>query len=136
MSISGALKTVSKIANQIDNVELHRALIELQNDVLALTEERATREGKIAELEKALELKGKMKHYRSVYWLVDGENIEGVFCSKCFDIDHIMCRMVITKTEGQRWISCQNCKIEIDSYLAYTYIQRNKIPEDILNLKS
>lgn len=111
------IRDAVKIVQKMDNMELYRDLLDLQAEALELTQKLKEKDGKIAQLEEALKIKGKMVLRRMAYYITDengGKFIDGPFCTKCFDVDHVMCRIVLV--EGMNAVKCQKCKIKFQDY--------------------
>lgn len=123
------IREAVKIVQQIDNIELYKKLLDLQAEALEFAEQLKNKDKRIEELERALELKGKLVIRNSAYFSVDdnGQIVDGPFCTKCFDVDHIMCRIVRDVPEGRKWVRCQKCNKPFTSYKVYEYIQTGQL---------
>lgn len=113
MAIIENIKEAVSLARKIDNMDLYRALLDSQGEVVDMMEDLRKKDDKIQQLEKALEIKGKLVINKSAYYLIDdsGNPIDGPFCTKCFDVDHIFCRLVRVRTKQYRFaVQCQRCK--------------------------
>ncbi|MBL7152395.1 MAG: hypothetical protein ISS79_01665 [Phycisphaerae bacterium] len=130
MGIVENAKEAVKLVQQIDNVELYRKILDLQSEAMDLTEQLQQRDEKIRFLEEALRLKGKMIPIRSAYYLTDdaGEIVDGPFCTKCFDVDHVQCRLVRTGNYYHELVHCLKCKIEFHSSEACEFLKGNAGP--------
>jgi len=107
------IKDAVKIVQKIDNIELYRKLLDLQTEAMELTQKLKEKDEKIDQLEEALKIKGKLVLRGSAYYITDdgGKLLDGPFCTKCFDVDHVMCRIV--RAIG-RMVRCQKCKASFD----------------------
>lgn len=60
------------------------------------------------------------------------------FCTKCFDVDHLECRLVPDNKEPQ--VICPNCKVSFSSKPVYDFLRpdveehRKKLIEKMRNL--
>jgi hypothetical protein len=115
MGIIENAKDAIKLVQQIDNIELYRKILDLQAEAIELTEQLKQKDEIISQLRNALELKGKFICKDSAYYVSDesGRTIDGPFCTKCFDVDKIKCRLVATDKEPI--VKCPNCKVEFAS---------------------
>lgn len=128
MGIIDDVKEAVKLGQEINNLELYRKLLDLQHEAIELTQQLKDKDKNIGQLKKALELKGKMDIIDSVYWLTDeqGKAIDGPFCPKCNDVDHIQCRVSPLPPDFHPGVQCPNCKSNFESSLAITYIEDQK----------
>ena len=112
-----------KLVQQIDNIDLYRRILDLQGEAIELTEELKKKDEIIAQLKDALDLKGKFIYKDSAYYITDENDkiIDGPFCAKCFDVDHVKCRLVADNKEPQ--ILCPNCKVSFSSKPLYDYLR-------------
>ena len=126
MGIIENAKEAVKLVQQIDNIELYRTILDLQAEAMELTEQVKQKDEIISHLKDALDLKGKLICRYSAYYLHDdkGEVIDGPFCTKCFDVDHLKCRLVAQDKYGM--VKCVKCKVPFDSKPTYGYLNRAK----------
>ena len=128
MGIIDNVKEIVKIVQKADNIELYRKVIDLESEVLELTKQLKDKEDTISKLNEAMAVKGKMICEGSVYYIVDdaGNKKDGPFCTKCYDIDHVMCRIIQPHRVGEgrswEWIQCQRCKVPFRSKEAGVYL--------------
>lgn len=119
MGIIETAKGIVKIVQRIDNVDLNRKILDLQEELLTLVAQLREKEETIAKLKKALGLKGKMRREHSAYWLKDdqGNTTDGPFCTNCFDNKHATRRLVQggkPSSEGGHhweWVKCPECNV-------------------------
>jgi len=129
MGIIENAKDAIKLVQKIDNIELYRKILDLQSEAMELIEQLKLKDEMISKLNDALAIKGKLLYERSAYYIADeqGNKIDGPFCTKCFDIDHITCRFVPKSTPGQgrTHVQCPNCKVVFDSHKISGYLQQH-----------
>lgn len=123
MSIIDNIKDVVKLVQKIDNLELLQKILNLQTEVIDLTEQLKQKDEIISQLKDALDLKGRLTCKDSAYYLTNknGKIIDGPFCTKCFDVDHFKCRLVPDNKEPQ--VICPNCKVSFSSKPLYYYLR-------------
>jgi len=123
MGIIENAKEAVKIVQQIDNIDLYRRILDLQGEAIELTEELKKKDEIIAQLKDALDLKGKFIYKDSAYYITDenGKIIDGPFCTKCFDVDHVKCRLVPENIDPQ--VICPNCRVSFASKPLYSYLR-------------
>lgn len=109
MGIIDNIKDAVKLVQQVDNVELYRKILDLQSEAMDLVDQMKKKDETIETLKVALELKGRLLLRHSAYYLADESDklLDGPFCTKCFDVDHVKCRLV--RTDGGM-VQCQKCK--------------------------
>lgn len=131
MGIIENAKDAVKLVQQIDNIELYRKILDLQAEAIELTERLKQKDEIISQLKDALDLKGKLVCKDSAYYITDenGKITDGPFCTKCFDVDHLKCRLVPDNKEPQ--VICPNCKVAFSSKPVYDFLR----PDVELNRK-
>lgn len=114
MGIIQTIKDAVSVAQKAGNIPLHKLLLATQKEALDLVEEIKKKDKTIEQLEEALAFKGKLVHREPAYYQVDESRnlIDGPFCTKCFDVDHVICRLV---RAGGRAVMCQKCRLRIQS---------------------
>jgi len=115
-------KEAVRLVQKIDNLELYRKILDLQAKAIDLTEQLKQKDEIISHLRDALDLKGNLVVKDSVYFLADkeGKVLDGPFCTKCFDVDKIKCRIVADTAYPQ--VKCQKCNVSFDSAPTYNYL--------------
>jgi hypothetical protein len=111
----GALKTISRIATEAQKIEITAQVIELQQTLLTLLAQNTEMAGKINALEATLrdrearlQRQEEFAFSRNSYWMVNGEDSIGPFCSRCFDVDDKPVRMHPTHEGFYRCPGCKN----------------------------
>jgi hypothetical protein len=97
MGIYDTLKDVASIAQKIDNIELMKQVIELQQQVVTLYEENR-------QLNERLATREKLTFKNNSYWM--GDN--GPFCSNCWDVHVKLIRLHLFPSDTSP--RCPNCK--------------------------
>ena len=123
MGIIENAKEAVKLVQQIGNIDLYRRILDLRGEAIELTEELKKKDEIIAQLKDALDLKGKFIYKDSAYYITDENDkiIDGPFCTKCFDVDHIKCRLVPENIGPQ--VICPNCRVSFASKPLYSYLR-------------
>lgn len=126
MGIIEDVKEVVALSQQVNNVDLYRKLVDLQLEVMTLTEQLKQKDTVISQLKTAFALKGKFVCKDSGYYLTDenGEIMDGPFCTKCFEVDQIQCRLVrqATPGHGRDTVQCPRCKVPFPSARTAEYL--------------
>ena len=123
MGIIENAKEAVKLVQKIDNIDLYRRILDLQAEAIELTEELKRKDEIIAQLKDALYLKGKFIYKDSAYYITDenGKIVDGPFCTKCFDVDHVKCRLVPENIGPQ--VICPKCGVSFASKPIYSYLR-------------
>lgn len=95
MSILENLKEAVTLVQRIDNIELYRKILDLQAEVLALVQENT-------ELKQKARITEELAFRNNSYWRED----KGPFCSRCWDADGKLVRLVV---RGPYHPQCPNC---------------------------
>ncbi len=104
------IKDAVKLAQQLDNVEIVKALLDTQQSALELMEQNQDLREEVARLKKNLELEGTVKYDDGAYWTENGDR-DGPFCTKCWDVKRTLVRM---KHSNYEWFKCPNCETACD----------------------
>ena len=105
----GALEIASevvKVVRQIDNIELHRKILDLQSEIVQLVEEKQELVKENEELKDKWTIQGELEFRDNAYWKASGE---GPFCPHCWDKDHSLMHMT-GNDQGHR---CHACRYSI-----------------------
>jgi hypothetical protein len=95
MTILDTVKDAVKLAQQIDNIELYRQILNLQAEIQSQFNENLILKQQIADLKEELKIRGSLRFDDGQYLLkTDSGSEDGPFCSICWDVDHRLVRMV------------------------------------------
>ncbi len=93
--------------------DLISALADAKIELAEIQDIISEKEGKIKELEEALEVKNKMHYEKPYYWMIDGDKREGPFCQQCYDSKGKQIRL---QDKKNGYWTCSTCKNDfIDS---------------------
>ena len=109
MSLLEDLKSVVGTIQKIDNIELYRQILDLQNEVLQVVTENTELKSRVAKLIEEADLQRSLRFEFNTYW--SGETLEtsdGPFCSKCWDADHKLVRLHLV-TPNPNYSRCPVC---------------------------
>ena len=110
MSIIDNVKNVAGLIHKADNIELYGKILDLQKDAMDIVEENRNLKEENRSLKKRIELVGKMIFERNTYWIIEGENKDGPFCSACWDDKNKKVRMQI-RHDDSTCCDCPVCKL-------------------------
>jgi hypothetical protein len=131
ITIISKFNAVAKLMQAVDDPELLKNYMDLQGAAFELTEQIKEKDETIKQLEEALSLKGKFICKGSVYFIADenGEFIDGPFCTKCFDVDHNKCRIILTGRSDNPTVQCLKCKVPFNSVPSMHFLRRQHSSE-------
>jgi len=97
----GAVKTISEIAKNVNNVELiqkvidlQSAIMEMQRDLQLLQTERHALAEEIRELKEERNIRTSLQYANHVYWVRDESGaLDGPFCTTCWDASKKLVRL-------------------------------------------
>ena len=81
MSIIDNVKEIAVLVKKLGDIELYRRIVELEGEVIELTQEKREFEEKIQTVEKKLAFSKKMT-FRDPFWYAEGDNIP--YCPRCW----------------------------------------------------
>lgn len=106
MSIMDNMKDVVSLVQKIDNMELYKELITLQQEIYNLFIENQDLKEKIKDLEDKQKIQDELTYKENAYW----RNTDGPFCTNCWDTKKLLVRLnSVDNIKGQ----CPNCKSHI-----------------------
>lgn len=109
-TVKETIKDAVSIAQQSDNIQLYKSILDAYNAALELMSENADLKERIKELEKQQVTDGMLEFNSNVYWIRKGEpSTRSPYCSRCWDIDKKLVRMHLIGTEGK----CPACKTKV-----------------------
>lgn len=112
MSILDDLKNVASTIQKIDNIELYRQILDLQNEVLQVVTENMELKGQLARAREQLSVRQSLRFENNAYWTgEDLETSDGPFCAKCWDTKQQLVRMLVSN--DPRWSRCHSCAISL-----------------------
>jgi len=112
MGIIDNIKDAANIARQIDNIELYRKILDLQQEAMDLQEQAFEKTKRIKELEEALSFKGTLVFMDGVYFEKNGEGKpKGVpYCPRCHEVEKQACHLNAYHSNVSTGMQCPNCK--------------------------
>jgi hypothetical protein len=96
-----------RIVEAFDKVAtIQASLLDAQNGLMSLQDEKRQMGEKIQILEEKLALKEKMTFDGKLYWQVQGETKDGPYCQKCWDAESLPIRLQVCGRD--QWL-CLKC---------------------------
>ena len=108
-------KEIIDLTKKGSTLEAQEKIIELREAALNLQDENIGLREKIKELEKKQDLSKKVIWEKPHYWLKDGENQDGPFCQKYYDVERKLIRMQGGNNDVWTCFQC-NCTVRGPSY--------------------
>jgi regulator of replication initiation timing len=109
MSIIENAKSVVKLVQQIDNIELYKQILDLKDQIFDLVEENRNMRDEVRSLQEKLRTKESLKFHFNAYWKENQDGTrDGPFCSKCWDKEEKLVRMV--SCPNPQYHECSSCK--------------------------
>lgn len=119
MGLVENVKDAVKLIQQLDNVDLMRKMLDVQNDSMRLAEENTQLREQVERLENAFNISGDVSYEGNAYWLVKSEEEkQGPYCSRCWDLDKQLVRMP-QAGPVRKVLHCPQCKNVIPHVLAH-----------------
>lgn len=91
-----AIKDVAALAQKADNVELMRKVLDLQTEMMLLSQENISLKKRLQDLEEQTRIQGKLAVLGGAYWIQTETDRQGPYCTVCWDVD----RRLVRLTEG------------------------------------
>jgi len=112
MGVLENLKDVAELAQKVGQLDLYKKILQAEDEVRELTQEKRRLEDKVEELDRSLKLRNAMKFSAPLYYQ-DGDKIP--FCAVCYEKDG---RPVHVVMNDGAWY-CNVCKIFYDGGPAF-----------------
>ena len=91
------------------NLEAEQKLLELREAFFSLKEENLDLKEQLQELKEELKILDALSYEEPFYYAGEGDDRDGPFCQKCFDVDRILVRLIPVKiSKGSH--KCKNCE--------------------------
>lgn len=91
------------------NLEAEQKLLELREAFFSLKEENLDLKEQLQELKEEMKILDDLSYEEPFYFTGEGDNRDGPFCQKCFDVDKILVRLIpVTSMKGSH--KCKNCE--------------------------
>ena len=105
------VKEVAKLVKDLGNMELYRQILDLQGEIMELTQANRELQTKLTELENTLTQVGKME-FRSPFYYADGDNVP--HCPRCWEVNKHAVHFPPPRSTGVGpWYDCPECKWSI-----------------------
>ena len=89
-------------------IEAQEKIMELRSSALALEEENLELKSTITQLEEQIKLSRTVKWEKPHYWIGDGDDRDGPFCQRCFDVSQILVRMQDGNNDIWKCLECKS----------------------------
>lgn len=101
---------IGRIIDLVKDPDLKLKINELYKENLQLKEENFDLKRKLENTNKFEDLKNKLTHRDNHYFIKEGENEDGPFCTKCLDADSKFIRLHKgSSNSGVEYYRCPNC---------------------------
>lgn len=107
MAIFDELKSIGKTLQEAGKIELYGKILEIQERLLELQKRLLVLEGENKQLKEKLEIKESLIFENHAYWIKNGKEKDGPYCSCCWDNDKKTIRM--QPTPDPAYFNCPKC---------------------------
>ena len=104
MSVIDTVKDVAVLIQKLDNIDIVKRVLELQQQVFDLFEENRTLKDDNRALKDRLTTREQLMFKGNAYWKGD----DGPFCSRCYDAENLLMRLQLGFLSGARCPKCGN----------------------------
>jgi len=105
------VKEVAKLVKDLGNMELYRQILDLQGEIMELTQENREMQNRVHELEKTLNQVKQMK-FQPPFYYIEGDPVP--HCPRCWEVDRRAVHFLepVKVMAGTRY-DCPQCKTMI-----------------------
>ena len=101
------IKEVADLVKKFNDIDLNRRILALENEVLDLSRDKRRAEERIEELERTLQLKGKLTFKEPFYWI---EKDSAPYCAACWEDKHKAVHVVVfSENNNGVFLDCPVC---------------------------
>ena len=124
MGVIDTVKDVASLVQKLDNIDLLKRMVDLQEQIFDLVCENHEIKEQNRVLAEKLATREQMIFRKNSYWRAD----EGPFCSRCFDSDSLVIRMLITPGFAPQCPKCRTVAMDPDRDPPQPVRRRNESP--------
>lgn len=110
MGLYEAVKDVAKLAQQADNIDLYRRLLDLSAQALDMQDEISKLKEENARLKRKQDLSSSIKRHKESFITLEGEEPMLRYCSHCWDADEKLVQLLCDEDTGS--FECPHCKVQ------------------------
>ncbi len=103
MSIIENVKEIANLARKLDDVDLYRRILALEQEVFELNEENRSLKERISNLENIEDITSKMI-FKSPFWYMEGDKVP--YCPRCWENDKRTIHLVEIPAHGYECPQC------------------------------
>jgi len=108
MSTLSDVKELAKLIQDLGKIELYKKVVDLQSDIVELTEERNRLREENRVLKEKKDIRERLRFDTNLYWLKESDKEIGPFCQQCMDSGGKLVRLI---DYGHReYLECSVCK--------------------------
>lgn len=108
MSTISDVKELAKLIQDLGRMDLYKKVVDLQSDIVELTEERNRLREENRVLKEKKSIKDSLRFDTNLYWLKKGNNEIGPFCQSCMDSEEKLVRLI--EYGHSEYLECSVCK--------------------------
>lgn len=110
MGLYEAVKDVAKLAQQADNIDLYRRLLDLSAQALDMQDEISKLKEENARLKRKQDLSSSIQRHKESFITLEGEEPMLRYCSHCWDADEKLVQLLCDEDAGS--FGCPHCKVQ------------------------
>ena len=110
MGLYEAVKDVAKLAQQADNIDLYRRLLDLSAQALDMQDEISKLKEENARLKRKQDLSSSIQRHKESFITLEGEEPMLRYCSHCWDADEKLVQLLCDEDTGS--FECPHCKVQ------------------------
>jgi len=103
MSMMDTVRDAVELVQKLDNIDLLRQLLKVQQEAMALFEENLALKQQLRERDEQERLGADLVFRDDAYWR--GDDATRAYCTRCWDVE----RKVVTLRSSPRTHTCPNC---------------------------
>ena len=93
-----------------NTLEAQEAVLKYREEILKVTEENLELKKELADLKKQLAIEHELVYIGEVYYRIkNGDQKEGPYCQRCFDVDGKLVRLTTYTSSGIQKYACNQC---------------------------
>ncbi len=111
MAIFDELKSVAKVLQEAGKIEQYQQILDVLSKLLEMQKRVAELEEENKNLAEKFKIKESLIYENNAYWIINNNNKDGPFCSRCWDKNKDLIRM--HPMMNPNFVVCPECKNHI-----------------------
>jgi hypothetical protein len=106
------IKKIAKVLQEAGKIDLYEKLLEMKRRAMEMQEKIEALSSENKKLKKNQDIEEDLEVKDNHYWWKKGGNLDGPFCTKCWDKEKLLIRVPVYE-DNEYQFECPNCQTKI-----------------------